>query len=64
MVNPDLKLLCNRHHYAWAARFLNFCHELQAELEDGEVDLAQDTLAAFSEAIKSFQRDILQADRK
>ena len=54
----------NSRHYDRTNRFLEFVLEIKADLDDSNVDSAQDTLDAFAEAIKSFQRDILVADRK
>ena len=54
----------NSGHYDRTNRFLEFVLEIKADLDDSNVDSAQDTLDAFAEAIKSFQRDILVADRK
>ena len=54
----------NQKHYERTTRYLEFCLELQADLDEEDVDSAKTTLGAFRTALKQHQEDIQIADSK
>ena len=54
----------NQKHYERTTRYLEFCLELQADLDEEDMDAARTTLGAFRTALKQHQEDIQIADSK
>ena len=54
----------NQKHYERTTRYLEFCLELQADLDEEHMDAASTTLGAFSTGLKQHQENIQIADSK
>ena len=60
---PTFRQIANERHYDRSQRYLNFILETRSAICEKDWEGAVNVLDAFSEAVKSFQKDVVTTDK-